>query len=859
MFLRAIKRSQDRSQTPTRRSNGRSSRLRFIVSAIAATTTVLAAAPLASPAYAEETPQPVVSDSFTRTVADGWGSAAEGKAYRSVASDVGSLSVDGKTATVSLAAGQAAESTLGDTVAGDVRAEASVKFATLGGAAYHAFVLRSQSDGSAYRARVYVNDEGVPFLGLTRVSGGNEESLAREKLGSSPVDPNAWYRVAFTVTGTNPVRVEASLTPGATAASTPNLTYSDSSSARISKPGGVGFWSYASSGSSEVSTLKLDDLAFYDGAQALSQGASATPPTDTPAAPAPVVPNTPVEDAVGAVGPSAPAGQMGSASVGSAAYAVPSGALFVDPAAKAGGNGKIGTPFASVQAAVNAAKAGGTIVLRGGTYHQSVEIPGTKPLTIQAYPKEAVWFDGSVPVTNWTKSGNVWVSSGWKARFSSDILGQTSRFVHADYPNAALPDQLFVDGASVAQVASAAAVKPGTFAVDYATGRLILGSDPTGRAVRASDLSQAINSIAPNTTLQGFGVRRYATQYKDKGAVRLQNVKSTARDLVITDNSMWGLSMTNNDDLAERITVQRNGMLGLAVNAAYNFVLRNSNISQNNTERFKIAPVAGGVKITKSRNVTISNNNISGNYATGLWFDQSNYNMNIVNNIVNDNKSNNSKVSNVEIEISDTGVIAGNQMLGGDIGLYVLSSGNLRVFNNDFGGNTFMSVQLIQDHRRQAVADGDTDGQRDPRRPAVDPTVPWITKNITLSNNVFAGASGGQFTIYTLDRNTKRAVDTWNLVINGNLFVNRAAGGPQMVAWGLGDNKSQEKYHTPEALAAAKNKAWKNAMTSGAPTTIGQMAGDIATASKSVTVPLPGDIAGLIGASANSRILGSLW
>ena len=56
---------------------------------------------------------------------------------------------------------------------------------------------------------------------------------------------------------------------------------------------------------------------------------------------------------------------------------------------------------------------------------------------------------------------------------------------------AAHPDQIFIDGAPVAQVATRAQVGPGKFYVDYATDELVLGSDPTGKQVRASDLGGA--------------------------------------------------------------------------------------------------------------------------------------------------------------------------------------------------------------------------------------------------------------------------------------------------------------------------------------------------------------------------------
>ncbi len=52
-------------------------------------------------------------------------------------------------------------------------------------------------------------------------------------------------------------------------------------------------------------------------------------------------------------------------------------------------------PKRTVKAAVAASASGRTIVLRKGTYHETVIIPKGKALTIQAYPREPVWFDGT--------------------------------------------------------------------------------------------------------------------------------------------------------------------------------------------------------------------------------------------------------------------------------------------------------------------------------------------------------------------------------------------------------------------------------------------------------------------------------
>lgn len=153
----------------------------------------------------------------------------------------------------------------------------------------------------------------------------------------------------------------------------------------------------------------------------------------------------------------------------------------------------------------------------------------------------------------------------------------------------------------------------------------------------------------------------------------------------------------------------------------------------------------------------------------------------------------------------------------------------------------------MQDERRQATHKVG----RDPRVTGADPTVTWITRNITIRNNVFG--AGGPRAIFAHDTQTGRAVDTWNLTIDGNLFSS-SKGGPSMVTWG-GSGNVYETFSTPLALASAKNTGWRNAMTTTAEPFSG-MADEIA-ANSGIARPLTGAAATLLGVGSGTVLLGS--
>lgn len=118
------------------------------------------------------------------------------------------------------------------------------------------------------------------------------------------------------------------------------------------------------------------------------------------------------------VGASPATMMAGSAPVGTTAYPVPTGAIFVATTGSDSNPGTITQPVLTVKKARQITPAGGTIVLRGGVYNEgftgtaSADVWGgasyAANVTIQSYPNEAVWFDGSIPLTGWTQSGATW-------------------------------------------------------------------------------------------------------------------------------------------------------------------------------------------------------------------------------------------------------------------------------------------------------------------------------------------------------------------------------------------------------------------------------------------------------------------
>ena len=535
----------------------------------------------------------------------------------------------------------------------------------------------------------------------------------------------------------------------------------------------------------------------------------------------------------------------GAGTIGSASFPVPSGAKFVATNGNDSNAGTQAAPYRTLAAALAKSPAGAKIVLRAGSYNESVTVDKTD-ITIQSYPGEAVWLDGSIPVTNWTKSGTTWVATGWTTeldRSTSQTRGDTStRLIRPEYPLASWPDQVFINGAAQTQVASSTAVTAGTFFVDYAANTIRIGSDPAGKSVVSSNKSRAIQVNSQRVTIQGIGVRRYGTSLPDGATIRMINTEATVRNVEISDNATIGLSISNNNAVADRVSLLRNGMLGFGVNAGYNLKLTNSIVKGNNTQNFKDAPVSGGVKVTRSRGVLLSNNEISGNTSAGFWCDESCYDIKVVHNTVSNNST-----AGVQLEISEKAVVANNLFTGNGNSVQIMNTGNVKIYNNEFGGYKYYGVRLNQDTRRNANT---SITGHDPRQPNPDPTVPWYLHDIVVSNNVFSASGRSQF--YGLDPATGQSLDAVKVTINGNLFNSYSGTGAHMVGWGQA-NKTVVYYETPAALAAAKNSTWKNAATGQQTLTAMQ---SLMVNYNSTAVALPADIASVIGQTAGTKRVG---
>lgn len=407
-------------------------------------------------------------------------------------------------------------------------------------------------------------------------------------------------------------------------------------------------------------------------------------------------------------------------------YSYPSNALFVATNGSDANNGTINAPFATLSKALATVSSGGTIVVRGGTYHQSAAT--SRAAIVQSFPGEYVMFDGSIPVTNFTSESTYWVATGWTAEFSRVNSGSSSLITSAA-PYAGWPDQVFYDGAALKQVGSVGELGAGKFYIDQAADKLYIGSNPSGHSVAASDLMTGFTANGhTGTQLKGIHFRRYATPVNTIAAVRAWSDNMVVENVSVEDSAYAGISAIGNNVTVRNSTMSRIGNTGGQAHKANGTVWSRNIMDHNNTELFNVSWEAGGHKITKSRNAIFEDNVISGNYGNGFWLDQCGAYMTFRRNTVVDNQR-----SGVMLELSAFLSVNGNLIArNGRYGLYSNDSNDITAWNNTIVDNA-TDVYLLDDYTRTITDLGSSDW--DNRYPIPDPLFAWSSKNNYLSNN----------------------------------------------------------------------------------------------------------------------------
>jgi hypothetical protein len=511
-------------------------------------------------------------------------------------------------------------------------------------------------------------------------------------------------------------------------------------------------------------------------------------------------------------------------------------------------------PLRTIQAAVGRSAPGGTVLVRPGHYHESVTIAGKDGLTVRATKRGAVWLDGTSAVGHWQKQGSAWVRNNWHHEFDASptfTWGKPANpkpgwgFINPAHPMAAHPDQVFVNGHPQRQVGNVSDVRKGRFYVDYGSHRLYLGTNPAGRAVRASTLEKALTIRSANLHISGINVRGYAPSLPDMGAVTVGAPHVTVSHATFRNNSTTGVFVRSTNDHLSHLVVRHNGLMGFM--GTYADGLRVSDVTSvgNNAERFNMSPASGGAKIGRTTGIMIRNSRFVRNHSSGLWFDESSYKIHVINSRILHNAGH-----GLILEISGAAIVAGNVIAdSGQYGIKINDTNRVQLWNNTIVGGV-NPVNIGQDMRDQ----NPSGSYHDPSLP-----LPWIVRDISVHNNIIARANPASACMLCVQEHTHRfSADQLRITANGNVYERRQASPRTAVMWARGSQAAALFATVPafkKATGQETSHLWltKHRAVDAAYHVLPR----VVRAASRVAVPLPLRIARLTGHRTAVRWLGA--
>lgn len=384
---------------------------------------------------------------------------------------------------------------------------------------------------------------------------------------------------------------------------------------------------------------------------------------------------------------------LGAMPLGTTSYPVPEDgtARYVSTTGSDTNNGtSTATPWRTLAKAATSTPAGGTIVMRGGTYEdEGVVFTGTTNnatrgytailfsnanVTLQNYPGETVWFDGSTLVAGWAASGSYWRVSRtpmrrdlytWEATYppvsntfnSANAAtnwrsydNSTVGWTYANYDDpvmscAGWPDRVFrrvkgstddADWVELTQyrLLSETPASGDVFHWDVYANYLYIGCDPSAYDIRVTNKQTLLNVLGNNFTMRGIGVRRYAPTMQQFGCIKLHRINATLEHCVFDSISSKAISVLGNaandgtaanaanNALIDRCTFVKAGNTGIHQGETDNLIVRDCRFEYCNDKLFNPAPDAGAIKCHAGRNLSFIRNRFFHTYrGKGIWFD----------------------------------------------------------------------------------------------------------------------------------------------------------------------------------------------------------------------------------------------
>lgn len=179
----------------------------------------------------------------------------------------------------------------------------------------------------------------------------------------------------------------------------------------------------------------------------------------------------------------------------------------------------------------------------------------------------------------------------------------------------------------------------------------------------------------------------------------------------------------------------------------------------------------------------------------------------------------------------------------------------MNVWNNTVTGNN-RDLNIVQGDRR--ASNLSTPGH-DPRQSLPDPTMTWITGQVTIGNNIL-GNSTGNCILCVEDYSHQQSAEQMKITSNGNVFQRPNAIQPTWaVVWSRGAGNPMVYNKISEYVAATGQDRNSISVDSGQVvlTSLATPVPSVVNSTSAVAQPLPEKVATLLGKTTTDRYPGA--
>jgi hypothetical protein len=355
-------------------------------------------------------------------------------------------------------------------------------------------------------------------------------------------------------------------------------------------------------------------------------------------------------------------------------------------------------PGDDLQAAIDRRPPGTTFLIRVGKHRlQSVQ-----PKRGDIFTGEpGAILTGAVELTDFRRQGRWWAAS-LRAQ-PADSKGDCG----PAFPTCNLPEDMFVDDVPLRRVGALDQLAPGRWYLDYGAGLAYAGEDPGGRKVEVSIARFAFAGTAPDVTIRGLTIEKYAS-VTGTGAVHCASPAPRgprARNWLVENNEIrWnhGLGIWIGNSM--RVLHNRllhNGHMG-AGGTGDDVRIEGNEIAFNNFAGYDYHWGAGGAKFVLSERLELVDNFVHNNEGPGLWAD-----IDCLQVLFERNRTSANKVAGLFFEISSGATIRDNEVEaegenpgrnGADrgAGIVVNTSSNVEISGNKVKNCTTGILAILQ-------------------------------------------------------------------------------------------------------------------------------------------------------------------